>query len=223
MNVALRLLMRKPAATGPQDRMVRVKNYASPSNSGSATVTFDEGTALDSTHLLVAIVHYTSAGRTLTASGWTTGATGSGESTTAAIYARQGDGSLNSITVTASISTQRFFITLLAFSGYSSATALNSNSGTFTAVTTASPVPSSTPSGYGVCVTGMRLVAAASDPTWNDGYTLNGTTQNLGSPFGRQSTARKEYTGSGGSYAPAPTWSSATNGLWLHGIYSLTP
>jgi len=217
VSAALRMLLRKPAAGGMADRLVRVKNYAAPANASSATVTFDEGTALDSTHLLVAIVHYSSAGRTLTASGWTNGPTGSGNGFSGAVFARQGDGSANSITVTTTIATQRFYVTLLAFSGYSSTTVLDGTSGLFTSVSSGTLSPASTPAGYGVCVAGVALSNASIGPAFG-GYTINGTAYNNGNV--RAGSGRKEYTGPG-TYNASPSWGSTTSGLWLHAIYPL--
>lgn len=136
------------------------------SGAGS-TVTFDEPTALGSTFLLIAAIS-ASSNATPAAAGWTSIATGGATARRTVIYALRGDGSTNSVTVTAGGGTAD--VSLTAWPGYSSLTPIAIGGG---APTTASfPMAlASTPAGNGVCIGALKTASPGAIGTWSNGYT----------------------------------------------------
>lgn len=86
------------------DPWKRLKTVVSVGTSPGATLTFDEGTPLDSTHLLVAIVQKVTSATlaneaSLTAAGWTKADVyNSGSTNYVEVWTKQGDGATNSFT-----------------------------------------------------------------------------------------------------------------------------
>jgi hypothetical protein len=153
-----------------------------------ATVTFDEATALDSSHLLIALVGATSSAHP-TASGWTSIAAGGATARRATIFARQGNGAANGITfagVTGSAT-----VTLLAFSGFSSLTPIATGTSAGHNAAIYPLVFSSNPAGNGVAVAVAESGAAGAISAWSNGYTaLNTYAAGV-----RGATAYRKYDG----------------------------
>lgn len=192
---------------GMTDRLVRVKTFYSGTGS-SATVTFDEGTALNSTNLLVAVVQRSN-NDLVTVTGWTE-LSGGGLSNSSMVrtYVRQGDGSLNSVSMTFGSSGQKS-IWLMAFSGYSTLTPLAANGAAF-ASSPASISPSGSPSGVGVA---LAFFGPATSPitseSWSNGYAATGTSPNSSS---RLRVGRKVFDSAVGTYGATFSWSSSASG-----------
>jgi hypothetical protein len=148
---------------------LRTKVDVGGSLSSGVTVTFDEGTPLSSSHLLVAIVSATSNAVPTTPAGWTLVASGGGTARRVAIFARQANGSVNSVTVTAGGGIAA--ITLLAFSGYNGLTALASGNGapasnSFPVTLSAAPAAS-----RGVVLAGIVASSTGAIGAWSNGWT----------------------------------------------------
>lgn len=231
MNVALKLLMRKTGSAPNDGSPIRVKHGEVTASTGT-TVTFDEGAALDSTHLLVALVTTADAGTpaTVTASGWTT-STGSGTAygvTRPYFFARQGDGSLNSISVTTNESTQ-INVVLMAFRGFYSASSQangrgENNGGSGGEGTNFFTIsgPSSTPT----FPAGVSLIAIKANGSMNvtrsmtNGYTL---LEKPGVVTLSVLIGWKFYDDTS-TYNTFADWSSTpAYSQWLNVVYRLTP
>lgn len=223
--------MRGGASAPPNDGSpLRVK-HAQVTLSTGTTVTFDEGTALDSTHLLVALVTTADSGTpaTITASGWTT-STGSGTAygiTRMYYFARQGDGSLNSITVTANESTQ-INVILMAFRGFYSASSQangrgennGGSGGEGTQFFTISG-PSSTPT----FPAGVSLIAIKGNGVMNATRSMtNGYTLIEASPINGTVLLGWKFYDDTSTYNTFADWSGTpAYGQWLAVVYRLTP
>lgn len=143
----------------------------------SKSLSYTEGTALDNTHLLVAVVQvaHATAISSVTPSGWTELSGGGANSTNQVrIYARQGDGTTNSISITSSSAVGA--ITLLAFEGYTSLTPLYAAGAAGTA-STSRTVSTGTVSGYGVAITAIGVVGTVTWGSWT-GATRAGSIAN---------------------------------------------
>jgi hypothetical protein len=222
--------MRGSAAAPNNGTPVRVKHYEQTAVTG-ATVTFDEGSALDSTYLLVAFVATADAGTpaTITATGWTA-STGGGTAygvVRSYFFAHQGDGSLNSITVTASESTQ-INIILMAFPGFYSASSQangygqnnGGSGGEGTSFFTISG-PSTTPT----FPAGVSLVAVKANGSMNvtrsmtNGYTLLET-----SPVKASVLLGWKFYDDTSTYNTFADWASTpAYSQWNAVVYRLTP
>lgn len=140
------------------------------SGTTSMTATFAETTPLDSTHLLVAVIHVNSSTTVATPSGWTA-PSGNGAYGTIQVrtFVRQGNGTINSLTVTPASGSAT--VILMAFKGYSSTTILGFNSGNGTVATTTRALTFNAGLGsYGVSIASFAVSAAV---TW--GAVTNGT------------------------------------------------
>jgi hypothetical protein len=176
------------------------------------TVTFDEGTALDSTHLLVAIVSATS-NAAPTASGWTAAASGGGTARRVVVFVRQGNGSVNSITVSAGGGSG--LITLLAFPGFVSTTPLATGTGAPTNSTFAIALSTTPAAGYGVVLAGLVGSSTGAIGAWSNGYTE--ILESTSNP-----RATQAYRDSDGTTAASTvTVTSSTSGGWAVAAFSL--
>lgn len=197
---------------------VRIKSVRASSGSTAQTVTFDEGTALDSTHLLVAVVQWSSNVDVTTPSGWTAAA-GSGRRDPfnyTAVFTRQGDGSVNSFTITGGTGSRRA-LTLMGFDGFTSASALASQSG-LQYPSPATVTPPSTPAGYGVVVAlgGTPNTPSASWTGWTNGFTDAATGDYL-------SVALKTYDSeTAETYSSSLSWTYPEEVRWMSSILPLT-
>jgi hypothetical protein len=187
----------------------------SPTTSVSAT--FSNPTPLDSSHLLVAIIQL-SPSVTATATGWTEAA-GSGADVGAAtatrVFARQGNGSVNSVTFSLSATDYLVGVVLLAFEGFVSTTALVGNGGTSASTTqTQTLTPSSTPPGFGIAIAVAGLSDTSTSQSWSGGYSA------ITSPDGYLWTSQRDYDDSD-SFATVFTWLSFRRCRWQTVIYPL--
>lgn len=220
MVIPLGILASAHTATGPQDRLRRV-NSARTGLSNTITVNFTEPTPLDSTHLLVAIVHWGTTTAPTVPSGWTEITTDGSASDH--IYVRQGNGSVNGITVaTASGNTNKTMF-LLAFEGYVSLTEV-----TIAGATDADsnppyvmPTLSSTPNVYGVAI---AFAATTNVPSawssWSNGYSFTGGSAPASATL---YPGYKEYTGSSGSYGSTLTTTGGGAAYNCVFVMQLTP
>ena len=196
------------------DRLVRSASTVA-SRFATPSVTFAESTPLDNTHLLVAVVIWASATPLTAPAGWTEAPGGGANTLQARVYARRGDGSVNSFTMTGPSGPKSVY--LLGFSGYVSATAAAGEGSNLTPTAGAYTVPtlSSPPS-----VDGVAIIAAAGtsfDGTWDNGYTLTAPYPTAGT--GRP--ARKVYEGPGGSWGATFTNGGTDAGRGILVVYEL--
>ena len=172
------------------DRLVRVNS--SRATGTNASVTFSEGTPLDDTHLLVAVVSWGSTIALSAPAGWTE-APGGGSSTSniqVRIYARQGNGSVNNFSMTGPSAAKTVY--LMAFSGFVSATASAGQGGNLSTGTTYTvPDLVTDPAVEGVAIAAVGTVSNG-DGTWGS-YTLTGSYPSGGTVH----PGRKVYTGAG--------------------------
>jgi len=187
--------------------LVRVKRgIMPPPSTTTLTVTFDETTPLDSTHLLVVLFSGNSVPNTLT--GWTLAASASSVSSGSRsyIWARQADGSINSVTIS---SPTYIEVVLLAFSGYVSATKLGSGTGTpASGITSLAMSLTTTPAGDGVnlAVQTFGTGGTGAPRSFTNGF--EDLTRPTGTLF-RQIATGRNYTGSG-TEATTSSWTGAT-------------
>lgn len=180
------------------------------------TLNFTEGTALDSTHLLVCMVRW---GGTITTpvSGWTEAPGGGSNTSHVRTFARQGDGSTNGITVTGNNTNKTAF--LMAFSGFVSATAADGVGESPTGGPYSIDL-SSSPSIYGVVIAGIGYnTVPTSFDSWSNGYQFTGSLPTSGAMW----PGRREYYNNADDY-------TATQGITGTGsareqivLYQLTP
>lgn len=132
------------------------------SSGTSIVATFAEGTALDSSYLLVACLQVASATAVTAPSGWTELAGGgSNGSNQVRVYARAGDGSTNSVTIT--IPSASATLTIAAWAGYAGLTAIASSGTTGTAATSRSQTVAAAPARRGIA---LSVVGVAGTVTW---------------------------------------------------------
>ncbi len=146
------------------DRLVRSKSVTFTGVPGTSwSVAFDEVGALDNTHLLVLIVALSSTTATITTpAGW------SRASATTPIFAIQGDGAINGVTVmTTSVS--EVTLTLLAFEGFVSATSLarQVNGWSASAASTAQTITPGWIGSYGVVIQAVEAAESMTGATWS--------------------------------------------------------
>lgn len=152
-----------------EDRLVRSKTVTFNTTDTTRTISFDEGTPLDSTHLLVLIVGTVGGVSITTPSGWTAGA-GSVGTASGSIFARQGDGAANGVTVTTA-STSGATLTLLAFQGFVSATPLMSNRTSTAGAGTVTTITSTAWEGdYGIAIGAIESDSPLTGSRWTTGY-----------------------------------------------------
>lgn len=198
-------------------QLVRTKNNYT-GTSTTFTTTFDEPTALDSSHLLVAVA-WVGTSTAATVSGWTA-VTGSGANGAVQLrmWVKQGDGSTNSITINKSNVASG--IILMAFSGFSTTTPLLSAGQSTSSNTTATITPASTPTGYGVAIA-VHATPSASGPVlaWTNGYTVYDSEPSAAG----FSVSLKEYDSASGSYGTTVTWTSAFISRQMFAFIPLVP
>ena len=178
----------------------------------SRTVTFDEGTALDSTYLLVCIVHYTTSTAPTTPSGWTQVGSNPGVAPTLAVWLKQGDGSTNSITYTSANGVGSTH--LIAYSGYESLTPLVAYATTqvVTAINPWTFADLATVTGYGVAINmagSSAQAMAAVTATWTNSWSNLPTA----STSARMVLADDDYIDGAGDQSTTVTL-SATRAGW---------
>jgi hypothetical protein len=198
------------------DRLVRTASSRATGTSASAT--FAEGTPLDNTHLLVAVVAWSSSIALTAPAGWTE-APGGGNNSSSQIrvYARRADGVVNSFSMTGPSAAKTVY--LLAFSGYVSATASVGEGSNPVASGGAFPIAalSSPPDVYGIAVVAV-MTGIVVDGTWSNGYALTGT---YPAGVGTIHPGRKEYTGPAGSWETAYTTGGSGSGRGIIVVYPL--
>lgn len=144
------------------DRLVRSKSVTFTGTPGTSwAVNFDEVGALDNTHLLVLIVAVGQTPTITTPAGWTRA------SATTPIFAIQGDGAINGVTVITT-SASEVTLTLLAFSGFVSATSLARQVSGWSSVA-ASTAQTLTPAwegSYGVVIQAIEANESIAGATW---------------------------------------------------------
>lgn len=206
------------------DRLARVKNAFTTTGVDSRTITFDEGTALDSTYLLVAIVGADVSSTLTPAAGWTeltsVGGANTGISPIAGIrvYVRQGNSSINAFQCSG-LGTGAASLQLLAFSGYSSLTPQAILTGNFASSTTWSFTEPSPVVEYGVLLHIGAAGASITSATFDNGATKNGTT--VGNQ--RLSSARFEYAYGIGDLSTVLTIALARAGRYSTFVMPLLP
>ena len=155
----------------------RYKSVANTTANTGATLTFDEPTALDSTHLLVAIIHratnaaLTNAA-TLTGAGWVLVSDQSAlGSTRHDVWVKQGDGSTNSITY-AHASTFNSGA-LFAFEGYTGTAHAGEAEVSFASAGTSKTLTAATASAAGIAfaIVGLGNGGGGTWGSWTDGFT----------------------------------------------------
>lgn len=190
------------------DRLVRVASGRAIGT--SITVTFTEGAALDNTHLLVAVVAWASSTVPTTPSGWTESPGGGSNGTTQVrVYARRGDGTVNSFSITGASAAKTVY--LMGYSGFVSATAAEGEGQNPSATAGAMSLAlTSPPNVQGVIVGAAYQGGVIADGSWDNGYTLTGTYPASGAIH----PGRKVYSGPSGSYSTTYTnTSGVTSGL----------
>lgn len=178
MNVALRLLMRKTGSapnTFAPIRVAQVDNVTP-----GFTLNFTEPTALDNTHLLVAVGSASSTAQTVSGS-WSLIGTGNGTVQKLRIWVLRGDGSTNGITFTAG---GNGGVKLMAFSGYNGLTPIFSQLSTYSTSGTRLVPTSGTwtsPGGAGVSIAAFVPNTGGADTgSWTNGYSPVGAA--MGTP-----------------------------------------
>jgi hypothetical protein len=183
----------------------RRKDYADAASSTTTTISFDEGTPLNSTYLLVAFI-YTDAEAVAVPSGWTSRGTTSVTGIRLRILSRQADGIVNGLTVTSTAANAIHQVVLFGIAGYVSGTNANASGlASGTAVTGTAPA-------YSAATSTANLI--------NFAYALKNTSGAFGlwdsghdsaQPGDRLSVGLAAYTTAGQNQTPTVTWSpSAT-------------
>jgi hypothetical protein len=199
--------------------LVRQKVRDTAATASSATLTFDEGTALDSSHLLIAII--TCASNWTNPGGWTQVAAGTYGILQQRILTKQGDGSTNSITVTQTSNTL-LNMTLLAYSGYVT-TAASATGGGTNNTNTGGNVTLAGPSTTPALAHGVSILAIAA--LGNMGVTRvmgNGYTEVAVPTSARDSLiGAKDYNGVG-TYSSLVDWGGSVSYFrWLAVVIQL--
>lgn len=218
MTIPLGILGSAKVASGgglPSDRLVRNAQVYQTSGS-SRTVTFSEGTALDNTYLLVAVVTLSSTSAPTTPTGWSVIASLAASNRGIHVYAKQGDSSVNSITVSGGGSVAAHTL-LMGFAGYTSltpkfASAEGTSVSGATSVSLADPGVSGD---YGVALVGVTTALDSGGfGSWTGGFSMVGTAS------ARGAIGRTEYTGSG-TYATSITWTTTRTNTYFRVIMPL--
>lgn len=204
------------------DRRVRYKRV---SGTGTTrTITYDEATPLDNTHIHVLIVTATSSTSITTPSGWTAIAgNGNNGNSQLRCYWRYADGVINSV----SIATPNVAVEaeLMAFKGYLRPEILGpagANIGTVTTATIA-PTLNWTPSNqYGVMVMAARLLTAPS--AWGGVSSTTGDTLSNGdTPGNLMRSTRREVLPGDTDFTTSYTWTGSRAGRGMYFFIPLQP
>lgn len=221
-------IMASARRSSSNDRMTRLKESTGAATGGasSETISFDEAGALGSSFLLVAIctARATTGTPVITPdSGWTAGAANGSSGSTSGrhnIYSRQGNGSVNGITLSYDLALSFSAVTLMAFEGFVSATpafslfvGTSGGSGSATFELDGLSLPSIP---FGVILPSVSLQAGnnTTNTVTND-YTMQAFLNNP------QKSARKPYFGGVGSYDTVITWGNSRANRRMVNVFEL--
>lgn len=180
-------------------------------NSGTTiAVTFDEGSAVDSTHTLVAVVEASGSSAPTTPSGWTlaSGSTNYGSTMWLGMFIRQGDGSTNGITVVFGASQTQLSATLFAFEGYVTTaldhTPVASNNAASTSQTVGPSTATTATNTIAIAAVGLQSGGGGTWGSFDAGY------ESIPSSLSRLHVGVKAATSAGAVHPPTTvTWTSS--------------
>ncbi len=175
-----------------------IRQYTAYRASGTAsiTATYAEGTALDSTHLHVAVVQVASTTGLSTPSGWTMlDGNGNNGSNQVRAYVRQGDGSVNSFSITPASGSAT--VVLMAFEGFITLTPFYSGGNDGGAATSVGVGFIDSPGDYGVALSAIGVSGSVTWGSVTNGTRVGATTgsSSVANANQRLSVATSEYAG----------------------------
>ncbi|MFZ1250002.1 MAG: LamG-like jellyroll fold domain-containing protein [Candidatus Microsaccharimonas sp.] len=188
----------------------RIKQSPAVNSGTSLTLTFDEGTPLDTTHTLLVAISASGGAAPTTPSGWTLISPGSasyGSTLWLGFYIKQGDGTTNSVTLTFSASQTQMSATLFGFEGFVSTTVDSAIVATNNASATsalAGPANASVAANtIAIAAVGLQSSGGGTWGTWDSGFETVPISQS------RLHIGLKAFTTSGQTPSTNISWSVA--------------